>query len=129
VRRLAGRAVLLLCLTASVLPAWAQEASRELDGRSPWALLAQALLSLAVVVGVIYLMYFGLRRLTDRGLGADAAGPLRVLQARHLGGDHWLYVVEVEGRRMVVGATSTGMALIAELEPSGATGGGREDEV
>ena len=120
-RRLAGRAVLLLCLTASVLPAWAQEASRELDGRSPWALLAQALLSLAVVVGVIYLMYFGLRRLTDRGLGADAA--------RHLGGDHWLYVVEVEGRRMVVGATSTGMALIAELEPSGATGGGREDEV
>jgi len=57
--------------------AWAQPAA-ELDASSPWALLGQALLSLAVVIGLIYLVYFGLRKLNDRQLGADAEGPMRV---------------------------------------------------
>lgn len=86
---------------------------------SPWALLAQALLSLAVVVGIIYLVYFGLRRLDNRRPGADSAGPMRVIQARCLGGDRWLYLVEIEERRIVVGAASGQIARIAELEGSG----------
>ena len=126
-RGAAERAALLLCALGSVGPAWAQEAAA-LDGRSPWALLAQALLSLAIVIGVIYLVYFGLRRLTDRQLGADAAGPVRVLQARHLGGDRWLYLVEVEGRRLLVGGAGSGMGLIAELEPGVASGGAGRHE-
>ncbi len=121
-------AVAVLALT-SCRGAWAQQAT-ELTARSPWALLGQALLSLAVVVGLIYLVYFGLRKLTDRQLGADAEGPMRVAQARHLGGDRWLYLVEVEGRRLVVGGTGAGLALIAELESSGTltSGGARRDE-
>ncbi|MEA3402466.1 MAG: flagellar biosynthetic protein FliO [Armatimonadota bacterium] len=96
-------------------------------GRSPWALLGQALLSLAVVVAVIYLVYFGLRRLSDRGLGMEAEGPMRVVQARHLGGDRWLYLVEIDGRRLVIGATSAQLSRIAELGPMPGEGDGRRE--
>jgi flagellar protein FliO/FliZ len=116
-----------MLLTVLCGPALAQ--SGDLTGRNPWALLGQALLSLAVVVGVIYLVYFGLRRLGARHLDA-AEGPLRVAQSRHLGGDRWLYLVEVEGRRIVVGATDGGLTTLAELEPSRVpdTGGAGRDE-
>ena len=88
-------------------------------GYTPWALLGQALLSLAVVLGIIYLVYFGLKRLESREHGIESDGPMRVIQARHLGGDRWLYLVEVDGRRIVVGAASGQIARIAELNSSG----------
>lgn len=108
-----------LCAGALLSPAvaWAQMAGG--GAQSPWALLGQALLSLAVVVGIIYLVYFGLKRLEGRHLGADSDGPIRVIQARHLGGDRWLYLVEVEGRRIVVGAAGGQIARIADLETAG----------
>jgi flagellar biogenesis protein FliO len=93
-------------------PVWAQQTGL---GRSPWSLLAQALLSLGVVVGVIYLVYFGLRRFQNRQLDVEADGPIRVIQARRLGGDQWLYLVEIEGRRLVVGGADGQITPIAEL--------------
>ncbi len=90
-------------------------------GRSAGLLLVQALLSLAVVVGVIYLAYFGLRRISARSLGisgrlgAGAEGPLRVIQARHLGGDRWLYLIEIGRRRLVVGGATGQVTPIADL--------------
>lgn len=110
-------------------PVLAQQGS--LTGRSPWELLGQALLSLAVVVGVIYLVYFGMRRLGARHLDAGAEGPMRVVQARHLGGDRWLYLVEVEGRRIVVGGTDGALNTLAELGPAEvrrAGGAGRDED-
>ena len=107
---------------------WAQDAA--ITRLSPWGLLAQALLSLAVVVGLIYLVYFGIRRLGGGGPDAAAEGPMRVIQARHLGGDRWLYLVEIEGRRIVVGGAAGQIAAIAELgarQDSG-QGGERLDE-
>lgn len=93
-------------------------------GRGAGVLLLQALLSLAVVVGVIYLAYYGLRRLSDRQLGADAEGPLRVVQAKHLGGDRWLYVVRVGRRTLVVGGASGQITPVADLgeSPAGSEG-------
>lgn len=123
--RRAWRALALLPALVCCAAAWSQEATG-LTTRSPWSLLGQALLSLLIVVGVICLVYFGLRRLTDRQVGAGVEGPLRVLQACHLGGDRWLYLIEVEERRLVVGGTGSGLALLAELQPSGKAG---RDEV
>lgn len=119
--RHSGRiAAAVLALLASNSRAFAQ--ASELTGRSPWELLAQALLSLVVVVGVIYLVYFGLRRLSDRRRESDAEGPVHVIQARHLGGDRWIYLVEIEGRRIVVGGAGGQLTRLAELGPSGGEG-------
>ena len=114
--RAAACAITLLGCAA----AHAQDAGA-VGGRSAGLLLVQALLSLAVVVGVIYLAYFGLRRISARSLGisgrlgADAEGPLRVLQARHLGGDRWLYLIEIGRRRLVVGGATGQVTPIADL--------------
>lgn len=106
---LAALLALLCCQTAAL----AQQT--DLTPRSPWLLLGQALLSLAVVIGMIYLVYFGIRRLSDRGVSATADGPIRVVQTRHLGGDRWLYLVEIEGRRLVIGGADGQISPIAEL--------------
>ncbi len=82
---------------------------------SPVLLLLQALLALAVVIAIIYLVYFGLRRLTARQPGASDRGPLEVLQAKHLGGDRWLYVVRIAGRTLVVGGGTGQVQPIADL--------------
>lgn len=119
-RGLAALLALLCCQTAAL----AQQT--DLTPRSPWLLLGQALLSLAVVIGVIYLVYFGIRRVSDRQFSASAGGPIHVVQTRHLGGDRWLYLVEVEGRRLIIGGADGQVSPIAELEAREEAGpGGR----
>ena len=82
---------------------------------SPAYLLLQALVSLAIVVGIIYLAWLGLRHLSRKQLGISEEGPIRVIQARHLGGDRWLYLVSVDGRRLLVGGGPSGVQRIADL--------------
>ena len=94
--------------------AYAQEAAGA-SGASPAYLLFQALISLAVVIGIIYLAWFGLRRLSHKQLGLSEDGPLRVVQARHLGGDRWLYLVRVGNRTLLVGGGADGVRPVADL--------------
>lgn len=88
----------------------------------------RALLSLAVVIAVIYLAYYALRRLGGARLVAGEEGPLRVLQARHLGGDRWLYLVRVGARHLVVGGSAGGLSAIADLGDGPPDGEGADDE-
>lgn len=106
--------------------ALAQSADAPPGGRSALLLLLQALLSLAVVIAVIYLAYYALRRLAGGRLVADEEGPLRVLQARHLGGDRWLYLVRVGSRHLVIGGAPGQLSAIADLG-EGPRGGGADD--
>ena len=78
-------------------------------------MLLQALMSLAIVVAVIYAAYLGLRYLSRRQLGLSDEGPVQVIQARHLGGDRWLYVVEVAGRRLLLGGGPSDVRLVSDL--------------
>jgi len=101
-------------LTLAQRTAFAQ-GSDPTSGPSPVLLLLQALLALAVVIAIIYLVYFGLRRLTERQTGTSDSGPLEVVQAKHLGGDRWLYVVRIAGRTLVVGGGAGQVQPIADL--------------
>ncbi len=125
---LRSAATVAACVALSPVAAWAQ--TGDLPPRSPSVLLAQALLSLAVVVGLIYLVYFGIRRIGDRQPDGATEGPMKVIQTRHLGGDRWLYLIEVEGRRIIVGGADGQITPVAELEriDRAAAGGERRDE-
>ncbi len=95
---------------------WAfAQGAEGLPPRSALYLLAQAILALLVVIGIIYLVYFGLRRVTQRQLDASEEGPLDVIQAKHLGGDRWLYVVRIANRTLVVGGGTGQVQAIADL--------------
>lgn len=121
-----ARASLAAALLA-VVPALAQTPGASPGGRSAALLLGQALLSLAVVIAVIYLAYFALRRLSGAPFAAGEDGPLRVLQARHLGGDRWLYLVRVGARYLLIGGAAGHLTAIADLG-DGPPGGGSADD-
>lgn len=105
-------AVAVAIITCAVASA---QSTAGASGASPAYLLAQALVSLAVVIGIIYLAWFGLRRLSQKQLGLSEDGPLRVIQARHLGGDRWLYLVRVGNRTLLVGGGADGVRPVADL--------------
>ena len=76
--------------------------------------LLNAVLSLAVVIGLIYAVYFGLRRLSQRGLPGPT-GQMEILESRHLGGGRWVYVLRVGQRVLIVGGGTEGLRTLAEM--------------
>lgn len=76
--------------------------------------LLQAGVSLAVVIGLIYLIYFGLRRLSQAA-PTHKGDRLRVVESRHLGGGRWVYILEVADRILIVGGSNEGLQTLAEL--------------
>ncbi len=83
-------------------------------GHSSLYYLLQAGISLAVVVGLIYAIYFGLRRLSQAA-PTHKGDRLRVVESRHLGGGRWVYILEVADRILIVGGGNEGLRTLAEL--------------
>lgn len=106
--------------------AFAQAAAAPLR-HSPAYLLAQAIVALIVVVAIIYLVYFGLQRLTHRQFTIGETGPLEIIQSRHLGGDRWLYVVRIGDRTLVVGGGAGQVQPIADLGDTDVQGESPDD--
>ncbi len=86
-----------LLLLVGLVSASAQQEQSSADGHSSFYYLLQAGVSLAVVVGLIYLIYFGLRRLSQTA-PTHKGDRLRVVESRHLGGGRWVYILEVADR-------------------------------
>ncbi len=103
-----GAAVLLLVAGLPGL-AWAGEPGAREPGTA-WMVL-QALGGLAVVVGLVVLTRTVLVRL---GAGANA-GSVRLREVVRLSPHHALYVVEVDGRRLLLGHQ---VSLVCELGPA-----------
>jgi len=103
-----------LLLLVGLVSAFAQSEQGAAAGSGPLYYLLQAGVSLAVVVGLIYLIYFGLRRLSQT-TPTDKGEAVRVLASRHLGGGRWVYVLEVADRILIVGGGSEVLRKLAEL--------------
>ncbi len=110
-------ALRLLCSYALLLwcrPAFAQIESTASGRHGSLYYLVQAFVSLAIVVGLIYAIYFGLRRLSHTGLPPKGEG-MQVLASQHLGGGRWVYILRVADRVLVVGGGADGLRTLAEL--------------
>lgn len=75
--------------------------------------LARMLPSLAVIVGALLLLRHWARR-----SGRAGGSPLRVVSRAGIGKGSLVAVVEVEGRRLLVGAGEHGVRLLTDLEAS-----------
>jgi flagellar biogenesis protein FliO len=89
----------------------------EAASRGPGYYLLRALLSLALVIALIYAIYYVLRGFGRPRLWARRAAHIEVLDAARLDGDKTVYVVALGGRTLVLGASATRMELICELTP------------
>jgi len=103
-----------LVLLVGLVSASAQPEQGSADGHSSLYYLLQAGISLAVVIGLIYLIYFGLRRLSQAS-PTHKGDRLRVVESRHLGGGRWVYILEVADRILIVGGGNEGLRKLAEL--------------
>ena len=103
-----------LLLLIRLVSASAQPEQGSADGHGSLYYLLQAGVSLAVVVGLIYAIYFGLRRLSQAA-PTHKGDRLRVVESRHLGGGRWVYILEVADRILIVGGGNEGLRTLAEL--------------
>lgn len=104
-------AVVAASVLAACAPVWAAPAEGSEFGAG--STLLRALAGLAVVVGLVFLTRFLLVRLSPAGAG----GTVRVREAVRLSPQAGLYVVEVEGRRLLLGQH---LSVLCELGPPSA---------
>lgn len=81
-----------------------------------------------LAVGIVLALVAGLAWLVRRGtLGplAGRGGPIAVETAVSLGERRSLVIVNVDGRRLLLGLTPAQMSLVTELQPAGAKAEGR----
>jgi flagellar protein FliO/FliZ len=101
-----------------LLPSIAQAAGENGNqGINMAGAVMQMLASLAVVMGVIYLLYYAMNR-WGKGLsvGKGRSGQIRVVETRHLAPKCSLMIVEVAGEYLLLGNGNDGMRLIKKLE-------------
>ena len=99
-------------------PAVACAASgKALEGGSMTGAVFQMFASLAIVIGVIYLLYYVSNRWFKGMAGGRAgSGLIRVVETRYLGPKRSLMIVEVAGEYLLLGNGSEGVHLIKKLE-------------
>ncbi len=71
--------------------------------------------SLAVVLGLLALMLFALRRLSNRAGGGETAA-IRVLASRALGVKKTVFMVQVPGRILVLAVAGDAIRLLTEID-------------
>lgn len=88
-------------------------------GAEPWwGMTFDLIVKLGLVVGLIYLTMWALRRYVLVGQTRGAAGPsgrLEVIDTTVLAPGRTIYLVEVADRVLVLGATGTALATLAEI--------------
>lgn len=99
------------------LPVHHEPAANRDTGLS-WSMAASLIAKLGLVIVLIYLAARGLQRFL-RGAAAPAGsrGAIRVVEAMHLAPHRALYVVELDTRRFLIGATETQLSLLGDLSP------------
>ena len=86
-----------------------------------WSLTFDLVIKLGLVIGLIYLTMWALRTyvLNPRSRVTRFPGHLDVIDSAVLGPGRQLYVVQVAGRVLVLGATSGSLATLAEITDPG----------
>jgi hypothetical protein len=95
-------------------PAWAQGGSAPLP--SPTYYLLQALLSLACVVGLIYLAYWALKRMQSPHARSTPRGPARLVQSLPLSGGQVLHLVGLGERLHMIVTGPQGATLVGDVD-------------
>jgi flagellar biosynthetic protein FliO len=72
--------------------------------------------SLAVIVGIIYLAVFMLRKLSGNKLGGQKGTTIQVIEHAYLGPKKSVCLIRLADRALLVGVTETNINMLTELE-------------
>ncbi len=121
------RAVAWLAVGLGLVVSWALPGVAEAGSveTAAWSVALGTSLRLMAVAGLAYLGLQVLRRWLPGG-GTSPGACLRVLETRKLGPRQALHLVEVEGQRLLVGATEHQLTLLAALDHEAEAGGAQK---
>lgn len=92
--------------------------------------MLETIAGLCVVLGAIVLLRGVLARISGTGLGGGEDRRIQILESRALGIKQQLHLVEVDGQRLLVGASESGLQRLADLsDPTRVEGLGKVEEV
>ena len=102
------------------LPSFAQAAEENgAHGVNMTGAVLQMFASLAVVMGIIYLIYYSMNRwFKGFPMGKGRSGLIRVVETKHLAPKCSLMIVEVAGEYLLLANGGEGIRMIKELETS-----------
>jgi len=101
--------------------AWAQPGPTGADQWSAGSValkLLQALASLAIVIALILLSYYALRRFSWPAPSGPVEGPMRVIQVLTVEPGRRLYLVQVGSRAYLLAWTAEAATFVAEVDPA-----------
>lgn len=81
-----------------------------------FSIFLRSLISLAVIVVLIYLSIYGLKLLFQQRLSLPGSRNLALLETMYLAPNRVLYVVQIFGKVVVLGATEKGISKVLELD-------------
>lgn len=81
-----------------------------------FSIFVRSLISLAVIVVLIYLSIYGLKLLFQQRLSLPGSKNMALLETMYLSPNRVLYVVQVFGKVVVLGATEKGISKVLELD-------------
>ncbi len=105
--------------------AWAQTGPSGADQWSAGSValkLLQALASLAIVIALILLSYYALRRFSWPAPSGPVEGPMRVIQVLTVEPGRRLYLVEVGSKAYLLAWTAEAATFVAEVDPGDIAG-------
>lgn len=111
-----------LSLTTFLLLVPAGALAAESDPMDPLTSGLEMMAALGVVLGVVLLLYFLVRKKTPAFFGPARQGAIKVLETRHLGPRKSLCLVRVKGEDLLLGVCQDRIELLARP-----AGGGEQD--
>lgn len=91
-----------------------------MENADQWWVLLRTLGSLALVISLILALGWVAKRfLEPRKLGGRTWTGIRVIQSLPIGAKKRLMVVEVEGKRLLIGVGGDSISALSELDPAG----------
>ncbi|HCU36806.1 MAG TPA: hypothetical protein DGT21_15555 [Armatimonadetes bacterium] len=101
--------------------AWAQPGAAGPDQWSPGSValkLLQAFASLAIVIALILLSYYALRRFSWPASSGPVEGPMHVIQALTVEPGRRLYLVKVGSKAYLLAWSAEAATFVAEVDPA-----------
>jgi len=107
--------VTLVTMLVAAGPAWADELA-PIGGGSQ---LLRTALGLVLILGLVFALAWAARRISGGRLGSrSGSGPIRIVAQQALGVKERLLLVEVGGRRILLGVSSGRIGRLADLGPA-----------
>jgi flagellar biogenesis protein FliO len=112
----AERVLMVVVAVMSAVPGWCQQMPAPLPPPSTGHYLLKAIGSLLIVVALILLTYYALRKLSWPQPGTLTSGPVELLQVLPVEPGRRIYVIGIRDRAYIVAWSQDAVALIGEVE-------------